>query len=349
VNAFSTPSNSLDGRGGVGGLAPPLPENLYLDVKKIRTQKNNRKQKLELEKHYPKVSKELEKAENCKRYVYVYCCSKCGKKTEVRAPCNSRMCLRCWQKLHVTRAKRAYEILEPYLDQWFCWSKYVLTIPKELRYRIDSWEEVLKLRREAYRIVKEKTRGFGGLVSVHLTGDEDLSKWHPHIEVIIGGRGFHKWEDVKRAWGVFLYAEYRYKGAIDVHEVYFLNGTESKEYRRDSLWHKVFYGVRLPKPIAETYHHYEMLVGKQQYHYFGEVVEDFREKIKEDEENIEICSNCGSEMSIIGCWDSVDMVNSWFIEDGLDYLVAQFPEKWGRTCSEYAEIRQKRQLKFQGN
>lgn len=321
----------------------------YVQVKKIRTKTNKRDKSFEIKRHYPKVSKELDKATNCKRYIYVYCCPKCGEKREVRAPCNSRMCLKCWQRLHNTRAKRAYEILEPYLDKWYSWSKYVLTIPQEIRYRIDSWEEILKLRREAYSIVKEKTRGFGGLVSIHLAGDRDLSVWHPHVEVIIGGRGFHEWKDIEQAWAVFLHKEYGYVGQTNVHEVHFLKGGESRDYRRDILWHKVFYGVRLPEPIPETYRHYELLIGKQQYHYFGEVVTDFREQTEEEEDNVEICSNCGAEMSIVGCWDSKDMLQSWFMEDGLDYLVAKNPEIWGGICTEYGGIKLKRQLMFQGN
>lgn len=303
----------------------------------------------EVERHFPKVAKEKEKVGDCGRYVYVYCCSNCGEKREVRAGCNSKLCPDCSERLHKKRVAKAYGFLKQYLARWYVWSHYVLTIPAALRNHIRDGDNLTRIRKAAYEIVVEKTQSYGGLGAVHTFSSEDPSSKHVHVHIIIGGRHFHDWEDVKRSWGAFLFKEFGYKGEINVHEERFLLGREKQRVRERKLKHKIRYVLRLPEPSPETYKHFELILGRQLYVYFGEVVAGFRGKKSTDERRGVMCPSCGGEMGLVGCWDTIDMTESWFESVGLDYLLATWPEKWGRAAATYAEIEHRRILAYGGN
>jgi len=316
VNAFSTPSNSLGGRGGVGGLAPPLPENLYLEQRDFRPDEN-------LKKNFPKVLSELEKVGSCGKKLGIHVCFKCGKTIFKSISCKSRLCPKCSKKLHKERTKNCMKILKPYLQSFKHWSHIVFTLPDSLRFREWDWSDIKSIRSTATRICRQLI-GFGGVSAVHTFSSHEHGNRHIHVHCLVFGRRLLNWNTIRKRWGKFLKRRFGYEGEVDVWENWFINGRGKEKVRERKLRHRVRYILRLPSIDPSTYWHFELLANHQSYCYFGLVVNDFKKRGGTKERKSEICSNCGGKMKFIGEIDDID--KTWIDGFSIETAIEAFPE-----------------------
>lgn len=266
---------------------------------------------------YSKVYREFRKLSLCRRYRIDLACSNCGKGyKKIVLSCNSYLCPKCSKERWRIRTQKIFEALEPFLSVYVVWSIWTFTIPKELRSKVWNWGSLVNLRRGAIRICKEKVGGKVGVAIIQTFSSRDHKKVNPHVHLIVGGRkGDVDYIDVLEAWAAFLFDKFgyvckrkeskKYLNGIPIVVVQegskinnmkgkpFLLGEESLEERKGKLYYKAMYESRLAgqkfekgKPEftkvdlgnGDVFKHYNIMLGRQFYCYWGEVINYFRKK-----------------------------------------------------------------------
>jgi hypothetical protein len=264
---------------------------------------NNGQSKLYDEDVYLEIIEKLRnegiKASLCHEGFRVYRCMDCGHQWVSPHFCQSRLCVRCSDRLHKIRVAKCLRKIGKYEG----WSHAIFTLPSELWNQIVSWRDVRGLRQAAIRIAR-RFIGDGGVSVVHTFSSQDESRWQPHVHLLVFNRKCLLWARLRKAWAIFLRRRFGYEGEVNVYE---------KPFHRGRLAHRLRYVLRLPAIRFDTMHHFAICKGKAYYSFFGVGINQKTQSIPFTEN---LCPECGSKYCYLIARFSKD--RGWWYAEGWD-------------------------------
>ena len=210
----------------------------------------------------------MEKLTLCRRYKQDHVCRECGKDFKaVYFTCNSLLCPSCSKKKWQIRTLKVFEALESFLGIYPRVSMWTFTIPEELREVVWDWGVLVKLRKAAIEIVKEKGKGKAGMAVIQTFSSRNHTEKNPHIHLVsLGQSGEVDYVEIVNAWARVLEKMFEYQadykktrnGRLIAKVVVqegskkegrkggpFLVGGESVKIRKGALFVKVQYELRM--------------------------------------------------------------------------------------------------------
>ncbi|HIC95980.1 TPA: hypothetical protein EYP12_05050 [Candidatus Bipolaricaulota bacterium] len=117
--------------------------------------------------------------------------------------CGREWCPTCREVLH----KRRFARLLPKVLKMKKFGYFVFTIPEEMRAYFSNKEALNELRTYVRRKLKRMFPGARGIMRWHWFGDEDWTKYHPHLNVLVEGLSYlpeDELERIKKDYKAFL-------------------------------------------------------------------------------------------------------------------------------------------------